>query len=142
MTPMIDVVFLLLIFFVCAAAGQVREFFLATELAPGSISAAEAEAVERPLGELWIHLRRDDRGRTIVEFNEPPRGRRFDGEDRFAEVRRYLMELAELGREELPVILDIDKRVPIEDVVKVYDACRAADFASIHFAIEAAPEAS
>ena len=32
MTPMIDVVFLLLIFFICAAAGQVKEAVLPTEM--------------------------------------------------------------------------------------------------------------
>ena len=40
MTPLIDVVFLLLIFFVCASTGQIRESLLPTELSGGSIESA------------------------------------------------------------------------------------------------------
>ena len=46
MTPMIDVIFQLLIFFICASAGQVQEAHLPTELAPGSIEAVQ------PLGQV------------------------------------------------------------------------------------------
>ena len=35
MTPMIDVVFLLLVFFVCASVGQLPDFLLPAKLAPG-----------------------------------------------------------------------------------------------------------
>ena len=39
MTPMIDVVFLLLIFFVCASVGQTADSLLPTELAAGGVAA-------------------------------------------------------------------------------------------------------
>ena len=39
MTPMIDVVFLLLIFFVCASIGQIPESLLPTPLNSGSIDS-------------------------------------------------------------------------------------------------------
>ncbi|HCK54980.1 MAG TPA: hypothetical protein DIC23_17315, partial [Planctomycetaceae bacterium] len=42
MTPLIDVVFLLLIFFVCASTDQVRESLLPTELSGGAIEASES----------------------------------------------------------------------------------------------------
>lgn len=35
MTPMIDIVFQLLIFFICASTGTVRDLLLQTDLAPG-----------------------------------------------------------------------------------------------------------
>ena len=42
MTPMIDVVFLLLIFFICASVGQRSEALLPTQLAEGgAVPAAE-----------------------------------------------------------------------------------------------------
>ena len=40
MTPMIDVIFQLLIFFVCASAGQTLESHLPTELAAGTTESA------------------------------------------------------------------------------------------------------
>ena len=56
MTPLIDVVFLLLIFFVCASTGQIRESLLPTELSGGSIESAAAVPQERPLGEAWVRV--------------------------------------------------------------------------------------
>ena len=35
-----------------------------------------------------------------------------------------------------PVILDIEPNVPLGDVIEVYDACRAAEFQSVNFAVE------
>ena len=43
MTPMIDIVFLLLVFFVCVATDQVVEMSLPTELASGSVDAQQTE---------------------------------------------------------------------------------------------------
>jgi len=136
MTPMIDVVFLLLIFFVCASLGQVRESLLATELAGGSIEQARAAPVERPVGEAWVRLTRAG-GETRVELE----GQVFDGDGRFTRLAAFLATLADAARE-LPVILDIDPDVPLGDMIRVYDACRAAEFDSIHFAIDPEREKS
>ncbi|NOX53252.1 MAG: biopolymer transporter ExbD [Planctomycetes bacterium] len=135
MTPMIDIVFLLLIFFVCASAGQIRESLLATELAAGDVQSEEPLQREPPLlGQLWLHLRRRPDQRTVVEFNNPEYGRTFDDFDRL-QVR--LQELASIARE-IPVILDIEPDVPMGDMIRVYDICRGADFETIQFATEAA----
>ena len=128
MTPMIDVVFLLLIFFVCASVGQIRESLLPTELPAGSIESPESMDAEKPLGEVWLKLFRNDGTRTVVEMND----HRYHD---FQHLQATLVELSELASE-IPVILDIAAEVPMQDMIRVYDACRAADFETIQFAIE------
>ncbi len=130
MTPMIDVIFQLLIFFVCASAGQTVESLLPTELAAGSVEAAAPVIVERPFGEVWLRLHRrtvegaDDV--TVVELND----REYSDEP---SLRTTLLALAETTPE-IPVILDIDGPVPLGDVVRVYDACQSAQFRQVSFA--------
>ena len=128
MTPMIDIVFLLLIFFVCASVGQIRESLLPTELPAGSIESPEFMDVEKPLVEVWLKLYRNDDTRTVVEMNDL---RYHD----FQQLQTILAELSALASE-IPVILDIAPDVPMQDMIRVYDACRAADFETIQFAIE------
>jgi biopolymer transport protein ExbD len=133
MTSMIDVVFLLLIFFVCAASGQIHESQLATDLAPGSIESTEIVDAPKPLGEVWLRLKQRAGG-TVVEVKE----REYED---FASLQETLALLAEVAPE-IPVILDIDADVPLGDMIRVYDACRTAQFESIHFAAKAKPTKS
>ncbi len=129
LTSLIDVVFLMLIFFVCASIGHIRESLLATELAPGSIgSELVTKRVERPLGEVWVKLSRTDQGQTLYQTND----RAFDNRDALVRVLRELAGLAP----EIPVILDIGSGVPWGDVIGVYDACRSAGFTSINWAAD------
>ncbi|MGH7128406.1 MAG: ExbD/TolR family protein, partial [Planctomycetaceae bacterium] len=128
MTPLIDMVFLLLIFFVCASVGQIRESLLPTELAAGSIESPQPRHEPPPLGELWLRLSRNDAGRTVIEVNER----------RIADVRVLAATLRDLAgvTTEIPVILDIDPDVPLGDMIAVYDAANQAGFDSIDFAVE------
>ena len=132
MTPMIDIVILLLIFLVCAAAGAISESLFSTPLAPGGV-------VESPRGgekkawvtELWLKLRRSEQGdRTIVALND----RDYDD---VALLEAQLKTLAEVAPES-PVILDIQPEVPLGDMIRIWDACRGARFQSINFAADAA----
>lgn len=127
MTPMIDVVFLLLIFFVCAAAGQVRESLLPAEMtAPGHVEISQPTEREPWIVEVWLALRSDDSGQTVVEMN----GRRFPDVKAIAEPLRSLAELSP----ENPVILDIGPQIAMRDVIAAYDLCRAVGFESVNFA--------
>ena len=62
MTPMIDVVFLLLIFFVCASAGQAIEETLPTHLNMGSIETDVLPQQDpEPKGdEVWLTIKQID----------------------------------------------------------------------------------
>lgn len=132
MTPMIDVVFQLLIFFVIASTGQVAESFLPTALPPTGAVAASAEPPEREpwADEVWVKLHRDG-DRTIADMN----GTLYED---LAQLEQVLRTLAEISRDN-PVILDIAGDVPLGDLIRVYDACRAAGFESIAFAADAFP---
>jgi biopolymer transport protein ExbD len=128
MTPMIDCVFLLLIFFVCAASFQVIEDVLPTELPPsGAVEAAVLPPEIRELGQVVLKLQVAG-GQVAVALNNRPFGRAD-----MPQLRANLVELAQVAPE-IPVILDIAQEVPVGFVVEVYDICRVAGFETINFA--------
>ena len=125
MTPLIDVVFQLLIFFICASTGHMKELLLITDFRAGETSANGQKDREKPLGEVWIRIRRMNEATTYLleerEFRDPN------------QLNETLKTLASTTRE-IPVILDIQKEVPLGDLIQVYDFCRTARFRSINFA--------
>ena len=130
MTPMIDMVFLLLVFFVCASIGHIRESLLPTEFAAGSLESTEAPPEPKPFGEVWLLLRQSDAGNTLVQVNR--------GGEEYEDLDRLTQTLAALAgtTTEIPVVLDVQPDVPLGEMIHVYDACRAAGFESINFAAE------
>jgi biopolymer transport protein ExbD len=130
MTPMIDVVFLLLIFLLCASTNQIQESLLPTELAAGAIESDQTEAPPKPFGEVWLYLRIGPGGRSEVQVNQGGETYRD-----FDQLERQLKLLAE-ATTEIPVILDIEPKVPLGDMIRIYDLSRAAGFESINFAID------
>lgn len=128
MTPLIDVVFQLLIFFICASTGHMKELLLPTDFRAGAVGAAATPDVEKPLGEVWIKLKRD--GDETIALLE---GREIRDLTQLEATLRALAQAAT----EIPVILDIAADVPLGDVIRVYDACRAAKFRSVNFAADA-----
>jgi biopolymer transport protein ExbD len=132
MTPMIDCVFLLLIFFVCASVGRIAESLMSVDLSSGRVEATDATPVEtKPawVTDVWLKLKWDDAtNRTVVEMN----GRDFR---EFEPLKTDLLTLAELSPDS-PIILDIEPRVPAGDLIRVDDTCRAAGFRSISYATD------
>jgi biopolymer transport protein ExbD len=130
-TPMVDVVFQLLVFFVLASGGRVAEQSLSTVLSAGKVSAAETAVSSKQAVDHWIHLSRDAaKKRTVIKLG----GRPYDD---FAALPGALKEFVTAAGESR-VILDVGGDVPLGDVIFAYDACRAARFHSINFA--ASPE--
>ena len=127
MTPLIDVVFLLLIFFVCASVGQVAESLLPTELAEtGGVKATVAQAAELPPpAQVWLRIR--NRAEQLS----------FDLEGRhcgtFEELANTMRQLAQLSPES-PLVLDVGPDVPLEALVDAWDVANRAGFQSINFA--------
>jgi biopolymer transport protein ExbD len=139
MTPMIDVVFLLLVFFVVAAAGQVRESVMPTQLPDvgASIDMPPPVVEEREVwaDQVWVRLFLNEQSdRTNADVN----GTVYDDLSRLTAVLSALGELSV----ESPIILDIAGPVPWGDVIYVWDACRAAGFDSINFAADAPENAT
>lgn len=132
MTPMIDIVFLLLIFFVVSASGQIREALLPADLAASGAVNSEVlpPAPDTLTVEVWLKLSfHPDSNQTTVDMN----GTQYND---LAVLKDQLRTLAEFGPEN-PVILDIAGNVPLRDVVDVYDTCQAAGFESVSFAADA-----
>ena len=144
MTPMIDVVFLLLVFFVCAAVGRKAESLMSVDLSSGNVTATDVNPIEvEPtwVTEVWLKLYWNPiRSRTWVEMNGQE-FQLFDEErgdwktEEGAYLKANLNTLAELSADS-PIILDVEDRVPVGDVINVDDACRAAGFESINYATD------
>ncbi|MCA9047430.1 MAG: biopolymer transporter ExbD [Planctomycetaceae bacterium] len=130
MTPMIDVVFLLLVFFVCASVGQIPDALLPAVLADGStpsqteVPVAEPEPLSVP--DVRIRLTRDD-GRLLIEMN----GGAVNGAQ---ELRQRLQRLAAADNS-TRIILDVRDEVTVQQFVAVYDLCQSLGFQSISFAV-------
>lgn len=129
MTPMIDVVFQLLIFFLCTASFQALEESLPTTLAPSGASQAEAPPEELELlDEVLVRVEHHE-GQVRWRVNERPCER--------LQQLRELLDLVARIRTDVPVILDVDPEVALGDVIDVYDLCRLAGFERIQFAASA-----
>jgi biopolymer transport protein ExbD len=137
MTPMIDVVFQLMIFFVCTASFNLTELVLpsritAEETAGGGASLDPQEADLEQI--VLMAARRDGQ----IQWRMNDRVCRD-----VAELRKLLAQLqarmAQLGTDltELPVIFDIERTVPLGDVIEVYDACRLEGYRKLQFAARA-----
>ena len=128
MTPMIDVVFLLLVFFVCASIGREPDRLLSTPLSGGAVNATDVVPEERPLGDVWIELARENDRTTATVKSTTHRD--------LGALEGQLVALAQLAPE-IPVILDVADDVPMEDVLRVYHTSQRAGFQTIQFAAEA-----
>jgi biopolymer transport protein ExbD len=131
-TPMVDVVFQLLVFFVLASGGRIAERTLSTTLSAGAVASTLPQTTtEQRATEVWLHLRRDAAdGKTILRVNQGPPG-----------DLGLLPQALAAARQSDPnsnVILDVQGNVAWDDVIRAYDACRAAKFRAINFA--ASPE--
>ncbi len=129
MTPMIDVVFLLLVFFVWTSSFELPEFDLPSSIAETPSRGSEANASETPpvevFDEIVVRLLVQDAS-IWIEFNG----------ERVADVqqlRRRVAEVIALGVQP-PVIVDPDDRVTMDRAIEVYDAVRLAGADRVLFA--------
>jgi biopolymer transport protein ExbD len=126
MTPMIDVVFQLMIFFICTASFQLAEELLPTSLAVSSGSSTSSQVETEPEFERIVVQATRANAATQWIINERP----CDTHD---EVRQVLRSAAEIDRA-VPVILDVAGEVPLGEMIDVYDLCRVEGFEKIQFA--------
>ncbi|MBT3890070.1 MAG: hypothetical protein HN617_09120 [Planctomycetaceae bacterium] len=130
MTPMIDVVFLLLVFFVWTASFHAVEYLLPSSLSQQLGNAAvidsqapppEAEFEDVIVRILWQddHVVWQVNGQDVLSLDE---------------VKQRLQLVADI-KADAPVILHPDEEVPVGDVIDVYDISRIAGFDKIQFAI-------
>ena len=129
MTPMIDVVFLLLVFFVWTASFQVIEFVL-----PSEMSAQMGSDVQQPMDQPPP----DDFEDVVVRIG-------WDGQAANWQVNRQpvasleavgqqLRSIAEIGADST-VILHPDPITPLGVVIETYDTAKLSGFGEVSFAV-------
>lgn len=141
MTSMIDVVFLLLIFFVCASIGQVGELLVRLDLSSGSTTTDAIRQKQPEQITLEIALKTDTDGNPQVSLLNSPdkflkqRNGRFY---RAADKRTLVDALKQLAEDpDMPVVLDIADDITSQDILTVHTAVHNAGFKSINFAVKA-----
>lgn len=129
MTPMIDVVFLLLIFFVCTASFQAIELIL-----PSNLLVSSSSSLEVPL------TPPDDLEEIVIEV--------APGGDRVAwtvngqpcttrgALQELLLAIASIDSS-LPAIIDCDDQVALADAIATYDLARSVGLGKVQFAADA-----
>ena len=129
MTPMIDVVFLLLIFFVWTSSFERPEYDLPSALAEPPPGGSESITSEVPppevFDEIIVRLLSLE-GRTILRLNGQP----VTDAD---ELQRRLAEIVALGVQP-PVIIDPSEEITMDHAIEAYDAARAAGVDRVLFA--------
>jgi biopolymer transport protein ExbD len=128
MTPMIDVVFQLLVYFLCTASFNPVEYELPANLpATGVGQLADPESKIAELEIVEVSVREPD-GRLVLQVNGEPCADLND-------FRQRLSRLAQIA--DLPVVLDIAPEVHTGALIDVYDACLASGLTDIRFATRA-----
>lgn len=128
MTPMIDVVFLLLVFFVWTAS-----FHIVEHLLPSSVSAVRGTQPSDPT----TPPPEEDFDDVVIriEWLDTRPGWRVNEEPltTLDEVRTSLAGIATV-KPDAPVILHPDANVPLGHVIDVYDITRMEGFDKVQFA--------
>ncbi|MBR0237762.1 MAG: biopolymer transporter ExbD [Thermoguttaceae bacterium] len=128
MTPMIDVIFQLLIFFLCTSNFIQPERLLSTNLSlPGAVQSPDALPPELiDLDEAVIEFHTDGSLYWLIA------GVRYDSLESVGATLKALSEM----KSDLPVLLDIDPEIPLGNVIDVYDLCRLCGLSKVQFAAE------
>ena len=155
MMPLIDVVFLLLVFFLCATKFAEREGILRTwlpKIGPNEgvvvTDPASVQLFLRAQGDTCICSYEDDAapdGRTAFRLRvakDFQTGRDetvpdWDEVGEFLHRRKVAYDRIGLGDRGLPVILDFTSEVPWKHVASLVDVCAGLDLDNLHVA---APE--
>jgi biopolymer transport protein ExbD len=125
LTPMIDCVFLLMVYFLWSSSFTLPELVLPGQLAPPPASAGASPSPEADFPELVVRVTLDQ-GRIGWTLNTAP-------VPSLAELRRTLATLARIQRQ-APVILDPQPDVPLGDVIDALDTIQLAGFAKVSLA--------
>jgi biopolymer transport protein ExbD len=131
MTPLIDVIFLLLIFFLCTANFRPPEQSLPADVTTSQQEGAanEIDPQLAELDEIFIQVQSEgEQTIWLLTFaGDPQSGRQLRSRE---ELRSVLRELASI-RGDLPVFIQVSSQVPMQDVVTTVDFCREAGLSAV-----------
>ena len=124
LTPMIDVIFLLLVFFVCTSNFNPLENILPMEATlPGS--AVADVVLPDPVNLDFVLIK--------ISFDRKPLWQ-IEGHQcsSLHEVQAILQAIGD-AKADIPVIIESAENVPMETVIDVYDVCRRTGLMTINF---------
>jgi len=129
MTPMIDVVFLLLVFFVWTMSFKQVELLLSSNLSKETgTSRQEVEVLDDEADFEQIVIRIFDRnGGVIFQIKE-------NEMKSIKEVKRFLIPINKI-QPDAPIVIHPDPGAPMGAVVQVVDMTRTVGFQKVSFAI-------
>ena len=128
MTPMIDVVFLLLVFFVWTASFQTIEQILPSELSSqiGNQSQALTPPPIKDFEDIVVTISFDGQNAAWTLNKQPI--------NRIEDIQQRLAAIASVNAA-APVILHPQPNVPLEFVIQSYDAAKLSGFTNVAFAV-------
>ncbi len=134
MTPMIDCVFLLLVYFLWSSSFITPEFILPGQLSAQPASAAGISADEPPTPEadfvdVVVRLR-GNAEQVSWQLNDVE-------VTSLKQLQENLARIAAI-KKDAPVVLHPDEDVPLGNVIDAYDIARAVGFVKIQFATNVA----
>lgn len=130
MTPMIDIVFLLLVFFLWTSSFQEPEFDLPGSLASQPQAGSVQRGDEPPPPEMFDEIVVRVTGPDLSSPNLTLNGQPLSG---LGELSSQLTVIAEMGAQP-PVIIDPDDETPVGAAIRVYDVARAVGLQRVLFA--------
>ena len=130
LTPMIDCVFLLLVYFLWSSSFAIVEMSLPSELSAQQTGSGPANPDVPPPPEadferIVVHVSNGNVGPAWQVNDEPVAS--------LAELRSALAAIARIKRD-APVVLDPEPNVPLGDVIDVFDLSRLVGLEKIQFA--------
>ena len=130
MTPMIDVVFLLLVFFVWTASFQIVEMVMPSSLSAVTGTEQPIDAADPPPPEADFH----DVVVRITWTGQQPNWQVNDTPmPKLDDLRSRLRDIFTI-KADAPVIVHPDQNVPLGHVIDVYDITRVIGFEKVQFA--------
>jgi biopolymer transport protein ExbD len=130
MTPMIDCVFLLMVYFIWASSFVPPEMTLPSHLAAqlagaGQSSASETPPPEADFEKVVVRVL-EGNGHVTWEVNG-------SGVPSLAQLLATMQQIANI-KADAPVVIHPDRPVPVGDVIDVFDLARLAGFEKVQFA--------
>lgn len=131
---MIDVVFLLLIYFIWSSSFGVTELLMPSDVAPETAGAGTSPSdpqqppPERDFEKIIVRIVAAPGG-VAWRVNDAPVGS-------LVELQGQLQPIARIKRD-APVVLHPDPEVPLGDVIDVFDLSRLIGFEKVQFAVNA-----
>lgn len=133
MTPMIDVVFLLLVFFLATASFEIVEQLLPTGISDDGNSRSSQEALLPPdpqqdVNDCIIRISQVDQASNVYryQFNDSPPMELDSVVKRISQVIQV--------KSDIPIIVHPEEKIPIGVAVEIYDQARKSGALRVYFA--------